>query len=392
MKRFIIIAFALSLFLHSKPLFAENTTSQPVMISYDGKGCAMSWDIGVTKAFYERLNLSAVSEFYFVGTSSGSLMSSFFACRGLNQSSIDELLTAIAKLPKDMIDESPMTKILQLVLGIPPETSLKLINPAIDIVTMNDTCVPKIPLLIVAANIDVLDSRVKKPFNGKRDKLFDNRNYEVKDKATGSVLGKACTYFVNESMNEILKAVKPEERLCDIRLISTGKELRTAILASLAEPTYYAAVTETDPSKIQSVYPVKGTRVYNGGFVINSPIQDVKRARPETYTVGTGRPVYSRLHNRIIKNWFTMSMNETLKNQLWWFDSQVPISNQHWNKMYEKKTTTLDQVALGYATAKDCFENGPCIPDYSATPHFANSSRGENLEAKRHRGLKAIFK
>lgn len=363
-----------------------NTT---LLLSFDGKGTAMAWDAGVVAALFERIKPGRITETLFVGSSSGSIAASYFACRGLNATSIADIQTESKKFPKDVLDESSSTKAMQLTLGIPGEVGLEGINPITDMATQNRTCLPKHPLLIASGNLDVVEGRNEKPFSGRRDRTFNKGTYELIEKEKN--LGKVCTYFVNEPMAKILESVPGKERLCDLRHIRTAKDLYDAIVASIAEPTYFYPPVESDLSQIESAFPLPAKRHYGGGFVMNSPVQDVKRARPNAWTVGTGRTTYTRLQNRMILNWFSFPMNETLLNQRWWFDEQVVLSKAEWDGLYEKKTTTTDQVARGYAKAVMCFDGAGCLPKLNEKPLFSGDASGNPMDELRGRGIKALF-
>lgn len=357
---------------------AQGAAKAPLMISFDGKGTAMAWDIGVLQALQERLNTRSFSETYFVGSSSGSILAAYFACRGFDPGSLQVLYEAGKKFPKDLLDEETGRKSVQMMLGIPPESSLAPLYPVLDLATSGGTCVPRYPLVIAAANLDVVNGRTKQPFAGRPGREFDQGTYVLKE--NGKVRGKVCTYFANEPMVKILERIPPAERLCDLRPISTAAELRMAVVASISEPTYYPAVP--DPLSDRS---------YGGGFIMNSVIQDVKRSVPETWTVGTGRPHYPRIQNRIILNWFAFPMNETLLDQRWWFDAQAPVTTALWDQLYKKECTTTEQAAMGYRFMKDCLARRNCLPKLFTEPKFSTDLSGKSLKALRHRGIDALL-
>jgi hypothetical protein len=392
MTRFLAIglAMAASGFAAAAPLGPQDGPT-PLILSFDGKGIAMGWDLGVIEAFLPRFRREAVSDIYYVGTSSGSILATYFACHGLNAESVARLEQAAQELPKDVLDEAVMHRMVQLFLGIRPEISRDKAAAILNLATDDSSCVPTAPLLYVAANLEVLDSRIPdRPFSGRHDRHFDPGTYEVSQ--NGRVIGKACTYFVNEPMAGILKALDPRERLCDLRVVRTGAEVRMGIDASISEPTYFPPVPEPDPTQVQSVYPVSPSRTYNGGFVIDSPVQDVKRVMPMAFTVETGRAVYSRLQNRIIENWFSFPSNRTLLDQHWWPDFQVPITTAQFEGLLAKGVTPVQQAALGKAEAERCFTEGPCIPSLWTKPHFFRDTHGNDLEKMRHRGIHPILR
>lgn len=362
----------------------------PLVLSFDGKGIALGWDVGVARALHSRLRREAVSDLIFVGTSSGSILATFFACHGFDDNGMALVLEAARRFPKDVLDETISKKGLQLFLGIPPETTYDAVNPILDFVTNYSTCLPTVPVLYAAANLDVIDARVTVPFAGRRDRSFDRGHYTVLE--NGKVRGKACTYFVNEAMLAIVSRIPAEERLCDLRILRNGAEVRQAIHASISEPTYYPPVPEPDASLVTSLYPVPHDRKYIGGFVLNTAVQDVKRALPGAWVFATGRPFGSRLQNRILYSWFTVPVNETLLDQHWWVDMQIPIPKVTWNRLLEKKTTPLMQAEWGSQATLACLQSDACTPSLAREPLFSKDTDGRLLVKLRGRGLRAILK
>lgn len=361
-----------------------------LIVSFDGKGTAMAWDAGVMTALFEKLDPGKVKEILFVGSSSGAIASTYFACHGLTAEAVGRLPAEVQRFPKAVLNEDTTDRAIKLILDINPEIPLAAVKPILDVATKNGTCIPERPLLIATANLEVIDGRNHKPFAGRRDRGFNRGNYVLTE--GNKPLGKVCTYFVSRSMEDLLAVVPEEERLCDLRQIRTEKDLRLAVEASISEPTYFAPVVEPDLSKLHSVFPKPAQRTYGGGFIMNSAAQDVKRALPLAYVFGTGRASYTRLQNRIILNWFSFPMNETLLNQRWFFDEQVVITKSEWNTFYEAKTSNLDLVKMGYAKAKACLEKEGCKPNLFEKPRYAQDAWGKPLQDRRARGVSALLK
>ena len=363
--------------------------TETLILSFDGKGTAMAWDAGVIAALFERLKTDKLKEILYVGSSSGSIASTYFACRGLTPKAVKDLPIEAQRFPKAVLNEGTTDRAIKLILDINPEIPFNDVKPIVDMAMNGGTCVPERPLLIAAANLDVVEGRNGKPFGGRRDRQFNRDNYELSQGA--KVLGKVCTYFVSDSMAKILEVVPERERLCDLRHIRTADDLRLAIAASVAEPTYFSPPADNDLSKLVSVFAKPLKRIYGGGFVMNSAAQDVKRARPSAYVFGTGRASYSRLQNRILLNWFSFPMNETLMNQRWFFDEQVVITKAEWAVFYEKKTSNLDLIKMGYARAKKCLDAGGCKPVLFEKPLYSKDAWDQPLDDLRGRGLSALF-
>lgn len=366
----------------------------PLIVSFDGKGTAWAWDIGVMQAFLERAKPEAVQDTVFVGASSGSMLAAYFACKGLSPSSVAYAVEGFERFPRDFLDEDTTARAVKLFLGLSAEAKLEKLLPVLAEISENDTCITKYPVLVPTANLEVVEGRNDKPFSGVRTRTFDQKTYELSE--GGRVLGKVCTYFVNDAMAKILERIPAAERLCDLRLIRTGKDLSDMMVASISEPTYFYPPKEADMTLLRSIFPLPAQRTYGGGFIMNTAVQDVKRALPDAYVLATGRVSYSRTQNRVMLNWFSFPMNRTLFDQRWWVDEQISPTLSGWAELYEKKVTQKDHVQAGYDMAIKCFNaslaGNACLPKLFTKPHFSTDAAGHDMTALRHRGLKPLLK
>lgn len=368
----------------------ETSGPKTLILSFDAKGTAVGWDFGVAQAVQERLDSGKVSDVVFAGSSSGALLASYFGCHGLSEETTTGAVTQLTDWAnKKLLNEHTKAKLIQLMLGEETDSPYENLQGIVDIVTDNGTCVPQYPTMITAANMDILDQRAGGPLGTKASKTVDLKNFDVIE--NGKRIGKACTYFVDDSLFRKLSAMKPEERLCDIRLMSKPEDLLLAIKGSVSEPTYYAPVEDTNPGAIQSIYGSVTKRVYNGGYVFMSPVQDIKRVLPDASVFGTGRGFFSRAQNRIVQSWFTFDMNRAQLDSRWFFDSQLQFTTQEWTKLSE--ITVVEQAKLGYQKTLGCLKDSKtCNSKIFTKPAFDKDVSGEPLEPKTRRGIDDLLK
>lgn len=361
-----------------------------LVVSFDAKGTAVGWDFGAVQALVERTDASKIKQYVFAGSSSGSLPAAYYACYGLTKETADSARIQLTDwASKKLLNEHTKAKLIQLMLGEETDSSYENMMGIVNIVTKNGTCMPQYPLLIPAANMEVLDQRKGGPLGTQGDKVVDLANFDVIQ--NGKKIGKACTYFVDDSLFRSLSALKPEERLCDLRRINTPEDLLMAIRASVSEPTYFAPVTDHNPGAIQSAYGVISKRVYNGGYVFMSPVQDIKRVMPDAALFGTGRGFFSRAQNRIVQSWYSLDMNRAQLDARWFFDTQMQFTDKEWAKLGE--ITVVEQATLGYARAKQCLQDSKsCNSKLIKRPTLDKDVAGQPLEPKTRRGIDSLLK
>lgn len=365
-------------------------SGRELIVSFDAKGTAVGWDFGAAQALAERLDHGSGMELFFAGSSSGSLIGAYYACHGLSEESARFAREKLSDwADKKLLNEHTKGKLVQLMLGEDTDSPYANLQPIVNIVTKNGTCLPEFPLMITAANMDILDQRATSPLGTRGSKRVDLASFDVYEKS--QKIGKACTYFVTNDLADQLKAIKPEERLCDIRRIKSPEDLLLAIRASVSEPTYFAPIAESNPESIESVYGPVAKRTYNGGYVFMSPVQDMKRVMPDAAVFGTGRRVFSRAQNRIIQSWFAFDMNRAQLDSRFFFDTQMQFTADEWNKMDQVPVTV--QAEMGYANAMACIKDSKaCISKIYSRPVMDKSAFGEQLEPKTRRGLGAYLK
>ncbi len=365
------ILLLLSVFLsvfHS-PLFAFRRPKyrlqpapivHPFLFDFMGKAERVSWDIGVVKATFAVSPALQSGNVIFGGNSSGALLAGYFGCWGVSKASIEMAEEIINHFDYELLNLDTKGKMRRLFGNRVFGFSVKLEEDHIEIGKLIDqllskggrSCVPARGILISATNLDVLDSRVYDPGkqprveiwardqsqanrpdlipptaltrSSKRDKTVDWDNFNVS--RSGIHLGKACTYFVTQDLFDKLRALDRNKRQCELRLIQTIEDLRLALHASVAEPTFFEPVVETEPNKILGGIVQLGTRrVYNGGYLVSPLGRDLKRLDPCTFAFGTGVKPFPDRADVMLQAWFTMSPNQSLLLQKAALDAEVPV-------------------------------------------------------------------
>ena len=143
------------------------TINPKLIYAYQGKGTALTWDIGGTKAAYERMSLlrretnpaaQTAGDIVVTGNSSGSVLAAWFTCRGFTAESIREAQTIMTQFPASLVKESTSEKILEIISAIKQGREFGApINPMIplvDHITGKGSCVPQLPTIITTSITD----------------------------------------------------------------------------------------------------------------------------------------------------------------------------------------------------------------------------------------------
>ncbi|MCX6127238.1 MAG: hypothetical protein NTV34_21155 [Proteobacteria bacterium] len=349
---------------------AEVPATPEVVISFAGKGTALPWDAGVLRAYVEDHPASASTPVAFVGTSSGAVPTLHFACFGLSLASVAGFSNGLAKMDPSLINAG--------VFG----------------------CKAQHPFLIVAANQEVLENRGSRLLVGLDYREIEYSNLsvwwkpeifralkETHPNIASRYLGRACTYFINESMLEILSRVPKNSLQCDLRVVSTTEEYIMAIHGSVAEPTYFPPIPEPSLSSIIPLPdPSTGEafkvreRHYYGGFVIPTVAQDLRVALPNSHIIGTGSYAYGGLGAKVIRSFLLLDAPKEAMLARWWLDMEVSPSPQMWDFIFsERERTRAERMPgygvlekAGYDTGKACFLSNSCRPTGVRKPEWSD--------------------
>lgn len=374
----------------------SNSINPKLIYAIQGKGTSLTWDIGVTKGAYDRIPMLrgeanaqglAAGDLVVTGNSSGAVLAGWLTCNGISVESLNAAHGLMRQFPANLVNEDAFAKFQDILSVIRSSEELgspiSSMEPVLNAVTGNGTCVPLLPTVIVASNQDINDNR-SWVLGDQRSRSFDldDYTYSVRNSSfsfESNKIGKACTYFADPVMFKYLtENLTQEERLCDVRVMETAAEVKLAIMASIAEPTYFMPIDE--PSELRLVRynepgMTKNRRRYNGGFSMPAVVQDVKRLFPNAYAMGTGRWSYGTIESTVMSSWYDVSLNDLQERSRWWFDLEAfPTDDQESELLDRDKELTGGALAarydkeieLGYTRAIECLQPGkPCLPDRS---------------------------
>ncbi len=386
-----------------------------VVLNFSGKGTAVVWDLGVLKGLLPNIAPLQQDKTIFTGNSSGSMMAAYFACFGLSTETLQNAIDGFSSLDRSMIPENRKLKSAKLTKGNRTESHAGYLESfATAMLTKNNRrCEPQHPVIIVAANGDVIENR-KIEGNGPMikphpaDKQMRDGTYDVhmvptskpqSDVSESNLIGKACTYFVDRIALNILSKIQKRELQCDLRLVSTPDDLIFAVMASVSEPTYYYPILDLDPNdpKVQASKAhmdaatdpfwrkrspdskdiVKalqerheafrkidaGQRYYVGGFLMSSPAQDLRRSMPHLYVIGTGRRKLPNVANDLLRAFFLLDTNKMYQINRWWTDLEVQPSQIEEQNSDDSSFPVNDMISLGEAAAARCIAPDQRIVD-----------------------------
>ena len=253
--------------------------------------------------------------------------------------------------------------------------------------------------MIVAANQEVLANHgAGSALAAKDQKTFDLDTYDVSwkpevyefyrnrpeqfakdhpDLKLGATryIGKACTYFVDETMFHLLRQIPPEERLGDLRLVANAADLVLAIEATSAEPTYFHPVPETDYGRLM-VGDRLGNggnsvrRTYCGGFIMPLVAQDVCRMLPWIRVLGTSTTPLPRSARRLLQAWCLVDTQPIFYTCNWWLDFEFYPSEALQREMVGRRLTPAQEYEAGRQKAVEHFRAGQSLPRFAAKPKY----------------------
>lgn len=387
-----------------------------LLLCFQGKGSCLPYDAGVLHEAYQKLPALRNNRTIVAGNSSGSIPAAFFCCFGFSDSNVayaeerlkngnrdavrnmEDVNNKISKLAKGLSTEIPHWEVREYIafaLGVQRWQDAK----SIDEIVRRSHASPRYPCLIVASNKEVLDnkhlsgylssSHLKEIDPSNMDVLWRTEAYEFyklhpeqfsRDHpklVLGPTrrIGKAATFFVDASMYSLLSRIPEEERTADLRLMKDAKDIATAILASVAEPSYFPSVTEPEPNKIfaSDTHPFASTirqRSYTGGYVISMPGQDVRRMLPGIRVLGTGwrhNPLVARV---LLKNWLLADCEQIAFLSEYWSDLEVNPDYEFESHIEVRDLTGQQEYEFGRKRAAELFANNIGAPAFVNSPKY----------------------
>jgi hypothetical protein len=399
------------------PKSIDSLAKAELLISFQGKGSSLSWDSGVIKRAYECLPSLAENHVLVTGNSSGSAFAVYFSCFGFSTATLAKAERKIEQANFDAVraNENVAQKAAKIIrkqpTEIPRETLREVIAFALGVddwrslsdigaIVRASRASPRHGIVIAAANGEVLDNRDKSgsALSSHDYKRFDPANFDVSWKpdvyefyrrrpeqfvkdhpklrlGPDPYIGKAMTYFVDRTMYDLLSRIPPEERLGDLRLMTTPADLALAIQASTAEPSYFDAVDEIDYAKLQAGDRM-GTignsrrRSYVGGFIMPLVAQDIRRMLPSVRVLATGAARVPFIARHLVKSWYLIDLQSASDLHAWWTDLEVSIPRSVQTQIINRTLSPNGEWQAGFNRAVECFAADQGLPKYVVRPKF----------------------
>ncbi|MBN2291683.1 MAG: hypothetical protein JXM70_04620 [Pirellulales bacterium] len=406
----------------TEPSAADRLEDCKLLMCFEGKSSSVIFDFGVAAEAYRRIPALKEGNVILSASSSGALPAIFFSCNGFNDESLEKSAQCIKDCTSTLSyirkHESNFDKAISLLMGEPTEMSHDILKKVIGLLfDVDDWETAKdvfeiadrskyefrLPVMIVAANHEVIDNQIPKSlFAGKEEKEFDVTNYSVlwkpevydfykkrpqkfasanPDLRLGEtpLIGKACTYFVNEPMFELLKRLPPEERLADLRLMKTPRDMVMAIMASSCEPTFFPPIEERDYDLLM-VGDRLGNRgnsvrrIYSGGFVMPLVAQDVRRLLPHLRVLGTGSFPHPQMIAKYLRARYIVDTSQTCRFSAWWADLNTAPKGPEWKSYMFGKLTPDKALAIGSKRAAVSLQTDKVFPPIVARPAYNSAA------------------
>jgi predicted acylesterase/phospholipase RssA len=387
-----------------------------LLFAFQGKGSCLPFDAGVLHEAYARIPALKSQQVVVTGNSSGSIPAAYFGCYGFSDETVhfaeQKLLTgnrdairtmenANSKLAKLLrgrsteISHEELREYIAFALGVGEWKSLN-----IEQIIKRSHVQPRFPMLIMACNKEVLedretDTRAVQARRYKQIRLdnltvewlpevhayyqqhpdqFDRDHPNLKLDADWQI-GHAVTFFVDQSLFDLLSKIPPEERTADLRLMTTAADVALAIIASASEPTYFDPVPDPEPAKIlvrERLGDLGNVRrrTYYGGYLVSLPAQDVRRMLPGSRVLGTGLAHHPLSVRRLLTDWLLADCEVIAQQNEWWADMQTTPNDEFYSHMTFRDLTAQQEYDAGQQHARECFDRDSGLPPLVSVPKF----------------------
>ena len=388
-----------------------------VSLNFAGKGTSVIWDLGIVRGLLKSVKPLQNNRAIYTGNSSGSIMAAYFSCYGMSEGSLNLAIERFTSLDRTKIPENSKAKAMKLLMGARSESDVSYLKEFIEqtLTGPDGPCTPKFPLIISTANGDVVENRVVKAGTkgpmikphptlkfveeGTFD-VYQTGNGQITNETSATVdsanqsnppefIGKACTYFVDETMHAALSLMDRRELQCELRKVSTFRDLVYAVVASVSEPTYYYPVADMDPnneeiyrseifmdaatdpfwleqtpdeSRIVAALALRpelhkvamNKRYYVGGFATSNPGQDIRKVLPHVHVLSTGRRPLSRGTNDLLKAFYLVDANKQYQYSRWWIDMEILPSSDEEKLMADYSVSHQQIIDLAMQSVSKC--------------------------------------
>lgn len=396
---------------------AQRFSQMELLLCFQGKGSCLPYDAGVLHEAYARIPALRQGKAIVAGNSSGAIPAAFFGCFGFNDETVrhakdrlkygnrdavrnmENINTKFAKISRGEsteISHMDLREYIAFALGVTQWEDAK----SIDEIVKRSTAKPQFPCLIVACNKEVLEDRhPENQLAAGRLKEIDLANMQVSWKPevheyyqnhpdrfrrdhpdlvpqTNRRIGSAVTFFVDQSMYDLLSRIPDEERIADLRLMTDAADVALAILASTSEPSYFAPVVDPQPQKIltcddRSVLDSVRRRTYYGGYIITLPAQDVRRMLPGIHVLGTGWRHNPFVARTLLMNWLLADCEEIAFRSDWWADLEVNPDAEMESHFEFRDLTGEEEFEFGLRRARELLDRDSGLPIFVKKPRYS---------------------
>lgn len=390
--------------------------SMELLFCFQGKGSCLPYDGGVLHEAYARIPAMRQGHTIVAGNSSGAIPAAFFCCFGMNDATVriaenelkngnrdavrnmENVNNKISKLARGKSTEIPHTDLREYIafaLGVQQWQDAQTIEE----IVRRSSAKPNFPCLIVACNKEVLEDRHPESKSSPgRLKEIDLSNMQVSWKpevfeyyqnhpdrfrrehpelilGPDRRIGRAVTFFVDQSMFDLMSRIPANQRIADLRLMTDASDVALAILASTSEPTYFEPVIDPHPEKVlaedhHNVLESVRHRIYYGGYIISMPAQDVRRMLPGIHVVGTGWRHNPLVARTLLKNMLLADCEEIAFLSEWWADLEVNPDAEFDSHIEFRDLSGEQEFQFGVRRARELFDSDMGLPAFVKLPHF----------------------
>lgn len=396
---------------------AQRFSQMELLFCFQGKGSCLPYDGGVLHEAYARIPALRQGKAIVAGNSSGAIPAAFFGCYGFNDATVrhaeerlqygnrdavrnmENINTKFAKISRGEsteISHMDLREYIAFALGVSRWKDAA----SIDEIVRRSTAKPQFPCLIVACNKEVLEDRhPESQLAPGLLKEIDLANMQVSWKPEvhqyylnhpdrfrrdhpdlvlkpNRRIGRAVTFFVDQSMYDLLSRIPDEERIADLRLMTDAADVALAILASVSEPSYFAPVVDPNPQKIlsfenQNILHSVRRRTYYGGYIITLPAQDVRRMLPGIHVLGTGWRHNPLVARTLLMNWLLADCEEIAFRSDWWADMEVNPDAEMESHFEFRDLTGEEEFQFGVRRARELFDRDSGLPIFVKKPRYS---------------------
>ncbi len=387
-----------------------------LLLCFQGKGSCLPYDAGVLHEAYARIPAMQHGHTIVAGNSSGSIPAAYFGCFGISDATVrqaeqelkygnrdavrnmENVGNKISKLSRGQRTEIPHTDLREYVafaLGVKQWQDAQ----TIDEIVRRSSAKPSFPCLIVACNKEVLEDRhPESTSSAGRLKEIDLKNMQVSWKpevyeyyrthpdrfahdhpelilGPDPRIGRAVTFFVDQSMYDLLSQIPADERTADLRLMTDAADVALAILSSASEPTYFEPMVDPHPERVlvgerHNVLEMVRHRIYYGGYIISMPAQDVRRMLPGIRVLGTGWRHNPLMARSFLKNWLLADCEEIAFRSEWWCDLEVNPDAEFESHIEFRDLSGEQEFEFGVRRARELLDRDEGLPAFVKLPYF----------------------